>query len=128
MKILKEPLGAKNIVEQHFVLHMLYETEFGMFNHADPTLSKEDPLAVVRAKPEESLMALSPLWDVATRYARYKIKERYGITFHEYLELPVTTSFLYNQMATEIFGEIELEEIKARNRVTEAELGKITGK
>lgn len=106
-------------MQMHVLLNKMYEIEFGMFDHTDAQSVKDDPLAVIRAKPEESFITSSHLWDVAKRYAEAKIKERFGISFIEYSNLPMPEARLYERLAFDVFGKIELSALQRQNSEAE---------
>lgn len=117
MRRLSTPLGAVGAVANHFLVQKLYEIEFGLFNHTDPVAVAADPLAVIRAKPEESYASASHLWDIAERYARARIHKRFNLNFIEYCNLPMPDAQLLDKIAFEVMGNVELEERKRENEV-----------
>ena len=117
LRRLKTPLGVIGSVETHFLLQKLYEIEFSLFNHTDPVAVATDPLAVIRAKPEECYSTSSHLWDIAERYARAKINKRFNLNFIEYCNLPMPDAALLDKMAFEVMGNLELQESKKENQL-----------
>ena len=60
------------------------------------------------------------MWDLADRYARAKIKERFGYTFKEYIDLPMPEANLLNLLSFEVIAEVELEERKREQKIQKA--------
>ena len=60
------------------------------------------------------------MWDLADRYARAKIKERFGYTFKEYIDLPMPEANLLNLLSFEVIAAIELEERKREQEIHKA--------
>lgn len=81
----------------------------------------KDPLAVIRAKPEESFILSSHMWDTARRYREAKIWDRFHIDFLTYSGLPLPESQLLDRLSIEVFAKGELEDIKIRNEAQEAQ-------
>lgn len=64
----------------------LYETEYKIFNHRIP--HKQRPLASVAFHPAESINEDSIFEDSIRTYLSRGIKDKYGLTLIEFLELP----------------------------------------
>lgn len=60
------------------------------------------------------------MWDLADRYARAKIKERFGYTFKEYIDLPMPEANLLNLLSFEVIAAVELEERKREQEIQKA--------
>ena len=103
---------------------MLFNKEFGLFDHTDKALTRQNPLAVIRAFPKENYLATSTLFDVASRFRENKIHERFKIDFEQYLDLPRPRSMLYDRISREYFyvaEEKEREEaVEIERRLREA--------
>lgn len=65
----------------------LYETRFGIFNHAEPS-SKKNPLATVLHHPAEETLLNSALRDTIEEFAVYNLGELFNMSLTEYLQLP----------------------------------------
>ncbi len=96
--------------EAHWLKHMLFNKEFGLFDHTDKALTRQNPLAVIRAFPKENYLATSTLFDVASRFRENKIHERFKIDFEQYLDLPRPRSMLYDRISREYFYVAEEKE------------------
>ena len=105
------PMGP---AESHYLLQSLYNMEMGLFNHMDPHLAQKNPLAVVRAFPEEDTQQGSLLEELTYRYRKNRIFERYNINFLDYIKLPCTMARKMDSMAEEIIAPIETEEAKRK--------------
>lgn len=104
-----------NPVESHYLLQSLYNMEMGLFNHLDANLNRGNPLAVVRAFPEEDTQQGSLLDELAFRYKKNRIFDRYNINFLDYIKLPCTMARKMDVIAEEVIAPIEREEAKAKN-------------
>lgn len=96
--------------EAHWLKHILFNKEFGLFDHTDKALTLQNPLAVIRAFPKENHLATSTMFDVAARYRENRIYERFKIDFEQYLSLPRPRSMLYDRIAREYFHDAEERE------------------
>jgi 3'(2'), 5'-bisphosphate nucleotidase len=76
-------------VEATYLMHALYNTSNGFFDHRAAANDAKSPFAVVRAFPEENPLAESLLEDLALRYKTNQIWERYKLNFLEYIALPM---------------------------------------
>lgn len=80
--------GALTFDQTAIELATLYETKFGIFNHADPIARRARPLALVAVHPKEDSSRYSPLYNRISQYHRLKIRESFGITLTELLQMP----------------------------------------
>ncbi len=64
----------------------MYETVFGVFNHV--TLGHTKPMASVALHEAEDANSLDTLRSTMLNYIRNDIKDLFGISFLEYVELP----------------------------------------
>ena len=80
--------GHYNSIDAKVLLTAYYEQTFGVFNHFNPELNRTRPLASVALFEEEDINSGSYLEDVIEIYITSKIKEYFGLTLIEYLELP----------------------------------------
>lgn len=64
----------------------LFETRFGIYNHLSPQGYR--PLASVAFHDAEDINQDSRLDDLMDRYHQLNIREYFGLTFVEFLELP----------------------------------------
>lgn len=122
MKKLRNSFNMKGPVANHFLLQRLYEIEFNLHDHTSIALHHSDPLAVIRAKPEEALSRSSHMWDLAERFARAKIKERFGMSWLEYINLPMPDAYLLNVLSFEVIANVEIEETKRNQEAQKAAL------
>lgn len=113
-------MNASGPVETHFLLNKLFEIEFGLYDHTNAVSAKKDPLAVIRAKPEESILNSSHLWDLAERFAKARIKERFDLNFMEYISLPLPDAALLDKLSFEVISKVETDMKKAEMEAFEA--------
>lgn len=111
-------------VDSHYLLNSLYNIEFKLFDHFDPQKKKAEPLAVIRAFPEEDPQADSLFEDVVYRYASNKIGERFRMSLEEYLRLPCTKARCLDKVAEIVMGPIEKEEVDKRKAMLDGLNGK----
>jgi len=69
------------------VLYDLYETEFGICNHINGS-TKSRPLASVALHPSENINDGGLLEEAVRTYTSRGIKDIYGLTLIDFLELP----------------------------------------
>lgn len=119
MDRLKDPLNAQGPVEIHYLTNKLFEIEFGIYDHTNAQNVASDPLAVIRAKPEENLSSTSHLWDLAERFAKARIADRFKLNFLEYIGLPMPDAALLDRLSFEVISKVELEMKKAETEAFE---------
>lgn len=73
-------------VEKQIMLTTMYETVFGAFNHI--TLGKTKPMASVALHDVEDTNTNDALRSTMLNYIRNDIKELFGLSFLEYINLP----------------------------------------
>ena len=114
---LRTSFESKGAVQTHFLLQKLYEVELRLHDHTNVSLFKSDPLAVIRAKPEEMISRSSHMWDLAERFIRAKIHERFGLDFIQYINLPIPDANLLNVLSFEVIANVEIEERKREQEI-----------
>jgi hypothetical protein len=105
-----------NRVDAQIVLRELYETHFGIYNHADPVLNKDRPFSSVAYHPCESINDFTLMEDRMRNYINFGIYETFHMTFQEYLSFPFDWIETLNKIAQEslghkgnIIGDVERE-------------------
>lgn len=68
------------------VFRDLYETNYGICNHVNPTIRR--PMASVAMHPSEEINEGSLLQDTIRKFIKTDIKEYTGLSLVEFLELP----------------------------------------
>lgn len=103
-----------NPAESHFLLQTLYNMEMGLYDHLDPVLARTNPLAVVRAFPEEDVQQGSLIEELAFRYRKNRIHQRFDINFVDYMKLPCTLARKLDDVADKVIRPIEEAEAKLK--------------
>lgn len=114
-----KPMGS---VDAYWLKQVLYNTEFGLFNHMSPVARKE-PLAAVRAFREEDPMSLTWLHDVAYRYYENRIYDYFKMTLQEYMRLPMPYSRQLDRIANETIAPLEAAKNQRTNEIAKQMLG-----
>ena len=115
-------------VEATYLMHALYNTSNGFFDHRAAANDAKSPFAVVRAFPEENPLADSLLEDLALRYKTNQIWERYKLNFLEYIALPMPITRVLDDFGAKYLGPIEdrerMEAARGAKSIIESEAGK----
>lgn len=98
----------------------VYETHFGIFNHDDPKLQKEHPLALVELHPKEDTFSYSLAHRLMWKFRQYKIKEQWGYNYTQFLELP----WYYVQQIFQIEQRIATEQMRRDEEIRRQEEAK----
>lgn len=69
-------------------LRECYETHYGIFNHDDPVLVKQHPLALVEMHPKEDPFSYSLLHHYMWKFREYEITKHWGYNLEDFLQLP----------------------------------------
>lgn len=85
MQFIKPGLST---LELKVVLYQIYETEYGIFDHISAT---NRPLSSVAFYPAEDSLDGSPLDSIMRTYIDKNIKETFGLSLLEFLDLPRDT-------------------------------------
>ena len=83
-RILENAKSLDSIAAQ-LVIRDAYETQFGIFNHADPAAS---PLALVEYRPKEDVSEYGGLYRTFYQYHLYEVNKEWGLSVDEFLSLP----------------------------------------
>lgn len=94
------------------VMQDLYETEYGIYNHLSG--SKNKPLASVAMHSCEDINGGSLLEEAIQTYVSRHIKDIYGLSLVEFLELPIDVMEL-------MFGIADKESAKKSNTLSDVE-------
>ena len=73
-------------IDANIVLYDLYETNYGIYNHINAV--KQKPLASVALHETEDNTTTSALYEAIETYHNKGIKELFGLSIKEYLDLP----------------------------------------
>jgi hypothetical protein len=79
--------------------HAIYETEYDIFNHFNTVTPR--PLSPVAFHPCEDFTKGSLLEVSMRTYIKENIRETYGLSYIEYLNLPVDVVLLMREVAAE---------------------------
>lgn len=83
-----QKLPKLNSVDGRIVLQDLYEKQYGIYNHLDPS-NKSRPLSSVAMHACEDVNNGSLLEEAVKTYVVRGIKDLYGLNLIEFLELPL---------------------------------------
>lgn len=75
-----------NATDADVVLYDMYEVTYGIFNHIG--MSKSKPLSSIALHESEDNTLSSHLYEAIDTYQKNGIKEIFGISLIEYLDLP----------------------------------------
>jgi hypothetical protein len=98
-------------MDAHWLKHNLYNKEFGLYDCFAPMAAKE-PLAVVRAFPEEDPIRETYLVDLCYRYYECKIHEFFHLSLTEYMALPMPYARKLDDIARNHIRPMEMERLK----------------
>lgn len=71
--------------DAHEILVMFYETEFGIFDHSDPEISKRRPIASVAMHDTEAIGEGSQREELMTLFARNEVSKYFNISWSEFV-------------------------------------------
>jgi hypothetical protein len=91
-------LPKLNAFDAKLVLSDLYETTYGIYDHINP--SKGRPLASVALHESEDNTTTSNLYEAIERYHQKGIKDLFGLSITEYLDLPTEICIKLMDIAT----------------------------
>ncbi len=74
-------------IDAQIVMRDLYEKEFGIYDHAK--INRNRPLASVAFHPAENINDYSLLEESMRTYISKGIKDKFGLSYTEFLELPL---------------------------------------
>lgn len=92
-------LNKLDNVDTRIVLQDVYETEFGIFDHLKNSAAR--PLSSVAMHPAEDINTDSLLEESIRTYVVKGIKELYGLSLIEFLELPMDIIAMLLNIASE---------------------------
>lgn len=85
------------------VLYDMYEVQYGIFNHIGA--SKKRPLSSVAMHDAEENTSTSSLYEAIDTYQRNGIKEIFGLSLKEYLDLPTEICIKLLESASNEFSK-----------------------
>lgn len=68
------------------LLREAYETDFGICDHR--LEHNQGPMALIKLNPKEDARSYSRMYETLRRYVKYDIRELFGYTPDQFLELP----------------------------------------
>lgn len=68
------------------LLREAYETDFEICDHRLP--ENQGPMSLVKLNPKEDMRSYSRMYETLRRYVKYDIRELFGYTPDQFLELP----------------------------------------
>lgn len=89
----------------------IYETASGIFDHTSP---EANPLSSVAMHPAEKYVESSGMYDSIRKYTERGIKDRYGLSLIEYLELPREFQNMLTLRGLEMIDEAKKAKEKAK--------------
>lgn len=84
-----ENLVAEDAIQAKIVLDEAYEMEYNLYNHGVFDKDNPDPLRLVGLHPKEDTYRDSVFKEWVDRYLDSGIKETYGLTVVEWLNVPI---------------------------------------
>lgn len=81
-----ETMPKLNCVDANMLLYDMYEVNYKIFNHIGA--SKKRPLSSVALHDAEDNTTTSNLYEAIDTYQKNGIKEIFGLSLNEYLDLP----------------------------------------
>lgn len=84
-----ETLEAEDAIQAKIVLDEAYEMEYNIYNHAVFDKENPDPLRLIGLHPKEDTYKDSLFKEWVDRYLDSGIKETYGLTLIEWLNVPI---------------------------------------
>lgn len=89
-------LPAVRPTTAHRLSTIAYQTEYGIFDHSNPALVKERPLAVVAMHPKEDVIEGGVERSHIRRFFNYRLGETFNLSLKDFFDLPVhVVNFLY---------------------------------
>lgn len=83
--VLQENIQA-NSIETQIMLLEGYDIAYGIFDHNKR--ANDDPYALIRLHPSESMEYFDPLYERLKMYMRVKVNKHLGLNFNEFINLP----------------------------------------
>lgn len=79
-----------------------YQTEYGIFDHSDPLLSKMRPLALDAMHPKEDYVEGGQVFSYIRRYYNLRVGKEFNMSLKDFMELPYDHAQLILEMASSI--------------------------
>jgi hypothetical protein len=85
--------------EAKYYISDIYDEAYGIYNHRQ---SNALPFSTVSFFPEEDYTENSPWYDYLRRYIDLNIKETWGLSVNEYMDLPMWRTELIDEITKEV--------------------------
>lgn len=101
-----------------------YQSEYGIFEHNNPKVSRDRPLALVAMHDKENVVEGGPQFSYIRRYHSHRIKEHFNLSLLEFFELPPHVVELLLDIASIELERNNVEARKAQQQIEAASHGR----